>query len=707
MLFSGVACMAAGAAADWAAYLGGPERNHYSTLSQINTSNVTRLRVAWEYCTGDHGEMQCNPIVVKGVLYGLTASNSVFALDAATGRELWRHSPPHGTSQRNHVLRGVVFWSDGKDQRILFTSESWLHAIDARTGDPIATFGEGGKTSLKASLGDRAHNKWVVSTTPGAVFEDIIIMPTRVSEGADSAPGFVQAFNVRTGKLAWTFRTIPGPGEFGHETWPKDAHRNINVGGANSWAGMAIDLERATVFAPTGSAAPDFWGGDRKGENLFANCLIALDAHTGRRKWHYQFVRHDLWDRDLPAPPNLVTIQRDGRKIDVVAQVTKSGHVFVFDRDTGKPLFPIEEVAAPPTTMPGDAAHPTQPLPLKPAPFARQTLTGDDISPFAANREALLETFRRARTGAFQPFSLHQDTVLFPGFDGGAEWGGVAVDPDGTLYINANEMACLARMKATPSNEELAHLSPGNRIYDAYCIPCHGADRTGNPAAGIESIVDLGARRSRDEVTGIITSGKGMMPGFPMLSTVDKQLVVDFLLGAEKVEDSGGSSTESGAGPETRATANAPSGRIPEAHVPYRLNGYVRFVDSQGYPAISPPWGSLTAIDLNTGEHRWQIALGEFKELTARGIPPTGAENYGGPVVTAGGLLFIAATKDGMFRAFDKKSGNLLWEHQLPAAGFATPSTYEIGGKQYVVIAAGGAKLGTMSGDSYVAFALP
>ena len=685
----------AAAGTDWPEYLGGAERAHYSTLEQITPANVGRLRVAWEYHTGDVGEMQCNPVAVDGVLYGATALNNVFAVDAATGKELWRHQPNGLRSNRG--VRGVVYWAAGEDRRILFTAESWLCAVDARTGQPIPSFGTDGRTSLKSGLGPRVADKFVISTTPGAVFEDLIVMPLRLSEAADAAPGFIQAFNIRDGKLAWTFRTIPAPGEPGYETWPSDAHQNVNVGAANTWAGMSVDRKRGILFAPTGSAAPDFWGGDRKGANLYANCLLALDVRTGRRLWHFQFVHHDLWDRDLPSPPNLVTVERNGRKIDAVAQVTKSGHVFVFDRESGAPLFPIKEQSFPRSELPGEASWPTQPLPEKPAAFARQALGDDDINPHAENRAGLLATFRAARRGTFEPFGLY-DTVLLPGFDGGAEWGGAAVDPEGVLYVNANEMAWLARLRATPRQDDLAHLTPGQRAYMVSCAACHGTERQGNPAANLPPLTDLATRKTRDEVAQLITTGKGMMPGQPAIPATDKQQLIDFLFGAEKVE---GSASGSAAKAPRKAT------KAPTPYTPYRLDGYVRFVDPKGYPAITPPWGTLTAIDLNSGEHRWQITLGEFKELTAKGISPTGAENYGGPVVTASGLLFIGATKDGSFRAFDKRTGKLLWQTELPAAGFATPCTYSVAGKQYVVIAAGGTKLGTKKGDSYVAFALP
>lgn len=682
---------------DWREYLGDSGRTHFSALAQIDRSNVAQLKPAWEYRTAEPGEVQCNPLIVRGVLYGVTAAGNVFALDAATGGEHWKFEPDRsGDGARPNALRivrGLTYWEAGDERRLLVAAGAWLVALDPATGKPVETFGENGRVSLKTGLGPGAANKYVISTTPGALYRDLIIMPLRLSEAADAAPGFVQAFNVRTGKLAWVFRTIPGPGEFGHETWPAEAHRNLDVGGANCWAGMAVDAERGLVFVPTGSAAPDFWGGARQGANLFANCLIALDAATGKRRWHFQFVHHDLWDRDLPAPPVLTTVRRDGRAIDVVAQVTKSGHVFVFERETGKTIFSIEERPAPRSPLAGEEAWPTQPVPLRPAAFARQELKEDDIGTLSVERDALRERFRAARKGAFQPFGP-DETLLFPGFDGGAEWGGAAADRRGVLYVNANEMAWMARLKPTPRADELSRMTPGQRVYALMCSACHGAERQGNPGANLPPLTDVSTRKTRTEVSLQITTGKGMMPGFPGMPAADKEVLLDFLFGTEKTEAPAGEIAETTAG-----------GGAPRA--PFALDGYRRWIDTQGYPAISPPWGTLTAIDLNSGEHRWQVRLGEYPELVAKGIPPTGTENYGGPVVTAGGLVFIAATKDALLRAFDAETGKEVWRAELPAPGFATPSTYAVGGKQYIVVAAGGTKLGTKKADSYVAFALP
>ena len=672
---------------DWAEYLGGPDRNHYSSLTQITPQNVKNLKVAWSYAAPDTGQMQVNPLIVEGMLYGVTSAVRAFALDASTGKEIWRFGDPLNTW--HSTSRGVAYWAEGNDKRILFTVGSFLYALNAKTGKLIESFGGGGKVDLHTGLPDIAQNKFIISNTPGTIYEDLIIMPLRLSEGADAAPGDIRAFNVKTGKLAWTFHTIPYPNEFGYETFPKNAYKNEGIGAANNWAGMAIDRKRGILFAPTGSAAFDFYGGNRKGKNLFSDCLLALDARTGKRLWHYQTTHHDMWDRDHPAPPNLVTIKRNGKLIDVVAQVTKQGYVFVFDRVTGKPIFPINEVAAPKSMLVGEQSWATQPVPTKPAPMARQAyqLTEKDISPYAENREELVAQLKTYQTALFAPPSK-EGTVILPGFDGGPEWGGAAVDKEGIMYVNCNEMAWILKMRETPKADALASLPLGEKVYTTTCTVCHGNDRKGNTKSGYPSLVDIGTKRDKAYITQIITNGKGMMPGFTTLNANEKQALLSFLLGEEKKEVGG----------ETKT-------KMP--YLSYASTGYNKFLDSKGLPAIAPPWGTLNAIDLNTGEFLWKVPFGEEESLKVKGINNTGTENYGGAVVTASGLLFIAATKDGKFRVFDKKTGKILWETTLPAAGFATPSTYQISGKQYVVIACGGTKLGTKKGNQYVAFALP
>lgn len=690
---------------DWAEYLGGPDRNHYSKLKQINASNVSQLKVAWEYHTLDSGQIQCNPIVVEGVLYGMTPSTQPFAINAATGQEKWRKQKEKDNSLS--TSRGLVYWEKGNDKRILYTKGPWLYALDAATGERIVSFGDSGRTSLKAGLGATAKDKMVISNTPGTVYENLIIMPLRVSEGNDAPLGHIQAFNIETGKLAWVFHTIPLPGEYGYETWPKEVYKNALVGAGNNWAGMSVDRKRGILFVPTGSAAFDFYGGNRKGANLFANCLLALDAKTGKRLWHYQLVHHDILDRDPPAPPNLVTIKHNGKKVDAVVQVTKQGFVFVFDRVTGAPLFPIEERQVPASDVPGEKSWPTQPFPIKPAPYARQTFTEADINPYADNRDSLAIVVRKSRyQGPFTPLSK-RGTIIFPGLDGGAEWGGSAADPDGILYVNSNQMAWLIAIGETATEAQMVGMSSGNRLYTTGCIGCHGSERKGNPASGYPSLIGIGSRRTRDYISNIITSGKGMMPGFPKFDDKQKKAVVSFLLGEERNEI-GLAKVQGPTNSKGKSkTATKKNVRKTSPVYSYKISGYSKFLDKNGLPAVSPPWGTLNAIDLNTGEYKWKIPYGEYPELMAKGIPQTGAESYGGPVITASGLLIIAGTKDQKLRVYDKNNGKLIWETLLPAAGFATPSTYEVDGKQYIVIACGGTKLGAKAGDSYVAFTLP
>lgn len=671
---------------EWREYLGGPERNHYSALDQINTSNVHQLEKAWEYHTNDtSAQNQCNPIIVDGILYATTASVEVFALDASTGKEIWRYRNARDT-QWFSKSRGVVYWEDGNDKRILFSAGSHLYALDATKGSLIESFGDSGYVDLKMGLGERAKDRFVAAPTPGTVFQDLIIMPLHLSESAGAAPGFIQAFNIKSGKLEWVFKTIPGPGEFGYETWEKDNYLNEEVGGANAWSGMSIDRDRGIVFVPTGSAAFDFYGGNRKGNNLFANCLLALDAKTGKRIWHFQFTHHDVWDRDLPAPPNLIKIKQKGRLIDAVAQITKQGFVYVFERETGKPVFPIDEIPVATDGVPGEVLSPTQPIPRLPKPFARNRLTEKDINPAAENYPELLEFFKGLRKNLYDPPSK-QGTIMFPGFDGGGEWGGAAFDPEtGYMYVNANEMAWILKLEDIKSQSSNS-LSNGNNVYIKYCQSCHKSDLTGNANSGYPSLVGIGSRRDRGYINKLLSGGKGMMPGFPQLSKEEKESLVDYLLGTEKKE--------------------VVSGRqVSKSKIPYSFAGYNKFLDKNGYPAITPPWGTLTAIDLNTGEHVWQRPLGEFKELTAKGMPVTGTENYGGGVVTKGGLFLIAATNDKMFRAFDKLTGKLLWQKELPTSSFASLSTYESNDIQYIVLNVGGTKLGAKKGDSFIAFKL-
>jgi quinoprotein glucose dehydrogenase len=680
---------------DWGYHGGDPGHTQYSELAQIHTGNVHRLKPAWVYRTGDRtdrSQIQCQPIVVGGVLYATSPGLKLFALDAATGRPRWTFDPfgAGAVVSSLGVNRGVIYWADGDDKRILFAAGQRLYAIDARTGKPIPAFGGGGSVELTDGLDRDVRGLYVLSNTPGAIYRDLLILGTRVSEGpGPSVPGHVRAYDVRTGQIRWKFHTIPHPGEFGYDTWPPEAWRS--AGGANAWSGISVDHGRGLVFLPTGSAAFDFWGGNRHGANLFANSLLALNAATGERVWHYQFVHHDLWDRDLPAAPVLVTVNHGGRPVDGVAQITKSGHVFLFERETGRPLFPIEERPVPTSDLEGEVTWPTQPVPLRPPPFARQVFTEEEATTLSpASRAAVLERLRKTRTG--QPFipPSRQGTIIFPGFDGGGEWGGAAFDSTtNLLYVNSNEMPWILTMVDLPGGKEGENKPLGERVYGQHCVTCHAPDLTGAGQQAVPSLVDLSQRRQAPEIAQLLKQGKGVMPSFGWLTTAEIDAVAAFVLRQ----------------PDPLAAAG-PRPDL-EQNIPYTMTGYNRFFDPDGYPAVKPPWGTLNAIDLDEGEIAWTVPLGELPELTRRGIPPTGTENYGGPVVTAGGLVFIGASKDEKFRAFDKKTGKILWEVSLPAGGYASPATYQVGGRQYVVIAAGGGKMGTKSGDSYLAFALP
>ena len=424
---------------DWPVYLGGKSSNQYSPLKQITPQNVHLLAPIWEYHSengepGERTQIQCNPIVIDGIMYATSPKLKVFSLNAATGEEIWSFDPAGTENFSMNVNRGVTFWADGDDKRILFSAGSNLYALNAENGDLISTFGQNGIVSLKQGLGNDTEEKYVIATSPGIVYKNVLIIGSRVSENAGAAPGYIRAFNIKTGKLEWVFNTIPQPGEFGYETWPEDAWKE--AGGANSWAGMSLDEKRGIVYVPTGSASFDFWGGNRKGENLFANCVLALDAETGERIWHFQTVHHDVWDRDLPAPPNLVTVKHNGKNIDAVAQITKSGFVFLLNRETGVPVFPVEEIPVPSSDLDGEETWPTQPVPTKPPPFSPQSLTPENITDISPESHAFAENIlKNLRTGKqFIPPSK-EGTIIFPGFDGGGEWGGAAFDPETSVLV--------------------------------------------------------------------------------------------------------------------------------------------------------------------------------------------------------------------------------------------------------------------------------
>lgn len=592
-----------GSGQDWAFYGGTPEATRYSTLDQIDTGNVAGLEVAWTHATGDGmarpaTTIECTPLVVDGRMYITTAQLQIRALEARTGKQLWNFDPFKGVVMRRPkgVSRGVAYWADGGRRRIFAAAGSHMYCLDADTGKPVSEFAAGGVLDLKQGLDRDLSGVRFSHPTPPVLFEDLLILGGSAGEGpGPAAPGHIRAYDARTGRRRWIFHTVPHPGEFGYDTWGPDNWRTS--GGCNCWAGMSVDAERGLVFAALGSPTFDFYGADRPGMNLFGNCVLALDARSGERAWHFQTTHHDLWDYDLPAQPALVRVKRGDRWTDAVAQLTKTGFLFAFDRETGTPLFEIEERKFPESDIAGEQAWPTQPVPVAPPPFARQGLTEDQITNISEESRAyVLRQLRELRNeGLYTPPSK-RGTVYFPGTLGGGLWGGCSCDPEtGWIYINANN---------TPK----------------------------------------------------------------LFTLID-------------------------------AAANEP--------YPYRVAGYPFFNDQDGYPASKPPWGELLCLDLASAEYRWRRPLGEHAALRARGVPQTGTFTVGGSVVTRGGLVFIASTRDAKFRAFHSRTGALLWEHQLEVGGYATPSTYAVDGKQYVVIAAGGAGKGrTKSGDQFVAFAL-
>ncbi len=682
---------------DWAIYRGDKKANQYSELAQIHAGNVSRLEIAWEYRHGqpEGPSMYSNPIVVDGLLYFTTPKLNAVAVDAATGEERWVFESAKyrrgGKSFRGRS-RGVVYWEDsnGNHSRIFNFVKDQVFAIDPESGKLIESFGQNGHIDLRKNLPIDPKRASVEVTTPGIVYQDVLIIGSRVPEGNQSTPGDIRGYNALTGEFEWIFHTVPQPGEFGHDTWQWES--GTVYGGANPWGGFSLDEERGWVFAATGCAAGDFiYGGSRKGENLFSNAVLALDALTGERKWHYQTIHHDIWDYDNPPAPVLATITQEGKSKEVAVQFTKMGLTFILDRETGEPVFPVEERPVPPSDVPGEEAWPTQPFPSKPPPLNRLAMHEADITNISPEARAyVLEKFRQHKTGPlYTPASL-QGTITTPGHQGGAEWGGGAFDPQtGVIYVNINEIPTINRL------EPLARLDPatatpvqrGERLYGTNCIFCHGPNKRGNPPL-YPPLIQLA--KSDREIADQIRNGQGIMPAFDQFSDKEMSDLVAYLKNDET------------------HLLEQPSEDSEEKRAPLYAQIAPFFTDQEGYPAISPPWGTLNAIDLNKGEILWRVPLGEYPELVKRGIRHTGTRNFGGPVLTAGNVLFIAATADEKIRAFDKFTGKVLWEHELPAGGYATPSTYMIDGKQYVVIVAGGGgKNATNHGDSVIAFALP
>ena len=679
---------------NWPVYRGDKLGRHYSPLAQINRQNVHGLQVAWEYRHGkpEGPGLHSNPIIVDGLLYYCTPRMQTVAVNAGTGRKVWEFDPAPFDSRplTQGRSRGVHFWQDdqGRNRRIFSFVKDRVYALDAATGKIIKDFGKGGWIDLRNNLSTPPEDVSFEAITPGATYKNFLMVCGRVQEGADSTPGDIRAYDTVTGEFRWIFHTVPQPGEPGYETWKWE--EGVRYGGANPWGGYTIDDQRGWVFFATGAGAPDLlYGGQRKGENLYSNCVVALDGATGERKWHFQTIRHDIWDYDNPPAPLLATIRVDGVMRDVVVQMGKTGLTFVLDRDTGVSVFPVEDRPVPASLVRGEEAWPTQPFPVRPAPLVRLDVKESDLTDISPEAHAhALAQFRQYRSGPiFTPITV-EGSIVTPGLRGGIEWGGGAFDPaSGIVYVNANERPVVARLVPLEAGSVGNIYARGKQIYGS-CTACHGLDRRGIPPL-FPSL--LGLSKSREELEKILRDGKGLMPSFAHLSNEARGAVLDYALSP----------------PETPHSVNAPSLVVGNG-APLYSQMWSFFLDAEGYPAIKPPWGTLNAIDLNRAEILWTVPLGEYPELVKRGIRNTGTENFGAPVVTAGGVVFIAATADEKMRAFDTRTGEVLWEYKLPAGGYATPAVYMLDGRQYVVIAAGGGgKQATPLGNSIVAFALP
>ena len=677
---------------EWQTYHGDYGGAHYSELDQINRTNVKQLEVAWTWKSGDTGNtIECNPIIVDGVMFVTTPGLHVAALNAATGALIWRFDPWQG-GRGGGVNRGVAYWTDGQgNQRIFHSAGNFLYALDAKTGTLVASFGDKGRISHRDGFDTDVFFLSVGNNTPGMVWKDLLILGSTTGEGPQpTAPGHIRAFDVRTGERKWIFHTIPHPGEFGYDTWSPDSWKK--VGSANVWAGFTLDAERGILFCGTGSPAYDSWGGNRIGQGLFGNCTLALDANTGQRLWHFQAVHHDLWDYDLPTPPVLATLERDGKLIDCVVQPTKMGHLFVLDRVTGEPLFPIEELPVPQSDMPGEQSWPTQPFPPKEFRLAKQGFTADDVTDLNPQaREFALNELKRIRPAPLFTASGFAPHAVLPQFNGGCEWGGAAFDPaSSTVIVNvSNEAEWTSMVPAKPS-EAMSLNQLGSHLYRGVCSFCHGTSSPVNPAS--PSLKDVKSRLTKEQIRELMKTGRGQMPSFASFSELEQRAIVAFLF------DDGRD--------EQIAVKDLKLSFADD--IPVVMTGHHDWRDPEGFPVNKRPWGTLNAVDLNTGRVKWQVPLGTYPKLEARGEPPSGTFNVGGPVVTKGGLVFIGAAMDERFHAYDKDTGALLWEHQLQFGGYATPATYEVNGRQYVVIAAGGGgKPETKAGDMFYCFALP
>jgi len=715
---------------DWPDYAGSPGGSRYVPLTQITKDNVKQLQVAWTY---PHGATGFNPLVVRGTIYLYGRNNSLIALDAATGKEVWIHD-----GLANSTRRGFNYWesADGRDRRLIFAVDDYLQEVDAATGKSISAFGTNGAVDLREGLGrDPKTLGRIQSTTPGKVFENLIILGSTTGEAYFSPPGDLRAYDILTGKLVWQFHTVPHPGEFGYETWPKDAWKYI--GGTNTWGEISVDAARGIAYFPTGSPTFDYYGADRIGANLFANCLLALDARTGKRLWHFQNVHHDLWDFDNVSAPMLTTIRRNNQPVDIVALAGKTGYLYVFDRVTGEPIWPIEERPVPTRTdVPGEQPWPTQPFPTNPPPFGRQRFTVDDLNPYfmkPLEREQMRRRIMSARNdGQFTPIGF-DEVVHMPGNHGGSNWGATSADPNGAVYVISYNIPALMRLlkpgEVVPSGRMAgAAPGPGIAVYQRTCLACHGPNREG--VAGQPPLIGIFNRLSVANVRMVIQVGAGQMPGFDQL-TADE---VDALIAYLRTADSAGRGAGPGRGggpivptfPPGPVVASGPVVKRAEG-LPVSPNAYPEGVESpadrllmDGYglhpDIINPPFTTLTAYDLNRGTIKWQIALGDDPRLAALGIKGTGAAITlkGSVIPTATGLLFVN-TADQKIHVYDAATGLQITELPLGATSLGSPSMYELNGRQFLLVTASkeGARGGPTEGllpdgpTGLVAYALP
>jgi quinoprotein glucose dehydrogenase len=649
----------------WTRSQGGPTSNRYVTLTQINKRNVGQLAEAWTYRSGDGtANIQCNPIFVDGLLYVATPGLALAALDGETGREVWRYQPEKQGNGLEDVpaRRGLLYWpgDEGHRARIVFTMGTWIYALDPKTGTAIDEFGTGGRAPLPQGG----------SSVPGLVYKNVLIFPGFITG--------IYGYDIRSGKQLWTVNTLPVGDEYGAATWDGDQRA-----GANCWGGQALDESRGIAYVTTGgSPKPNFLGMLHPGDNLFANCIIAIDALTGRRLWYFQEIRHDVWDLDISAPPNLVTVTHDGMKVDAVAQLTKMGNTLLLDRVTGKPLFPFRLRRAPPFKLPGERGALYQPDPVLPEPLVRQRFTLADVTNRTPEaHKAAMEVVAGSTYGWFSPFEAGKPNIYFC-LEGGAEWTGASADPSGKLYVSVTELPWIIDLVRVEDYKEpnTPLAIEGQKVYRQTCIACHGANRAGIGSA--YSLIGLELRLKEPDVRRIVHNGRATMPPQPQVTDDQITALCAYLFnrGAEKNSSA----------------------------LEWANMGYKKFFDPEGYPACTPPWGKLVCLDLNTGRISWQVPLGEYPELTAKGVPKTGTQVMGGPTSTSTGLVFVSGTRDATIGAYDADNGAELWSHALPFQGSAPPIIYQTHGREYVVLAAtGNGRLGGVTGDAWVAFALP